>query len=91
MELVAPSLPLLELSGRDQAGAGVGVTFMFGLPPCCIVLAHDLKDGAFLESQTRFLAWDGFVFVGVKVEECFHEHLDEQKQGRWRQINLRFG
>lgn len=48
---------------------------MFGLPPGCIILAHDLKDAALLEGESSVLTWDGLVLLRVIVEECLHKHL----------------
>ncbi|TNN72437.1 hypothetical protein EYF80_017363 [Liparis tanakae] len=73
-------LPLLELLGRDQAGSGIGLFLVFGLPPGGIVLAHDLKDGTPLEGQSGLLAWDGFVLLGFVVKERLHKHLDVQRK-----------
>lgn len=53
---------------------------MFGLPPGCVILAHDLKDGALLEGQSSLLTWDGFVLLRVIVKECLHKHLDMQRR-----------
>lgn len=68
-------LPLLELFRWDQASAGVGLALQLGLPPCCILLAHDLKDGPLLKGQSGLFTWDGFVLLGVIVKECLHEDL----------------
>lgn len=53
---------------------------MFGLPPCCIILAHDLKDGALLEGQSSLLTRDSFVVFWVVVKECPHKHLEIQER-----------
>lgn len=53
---------------------------VFGLPPGCIILAHDLKDISPLERQARLLTRDGFVLRWFVVKQCLHKHLERDER-----------
>lgn len=70
--------PLLELFGRDESGPQVAVPHALGLPPCGVVLGHDLQDVSPLEGKSRFLARRRLVFQWDVVKQGSHIHLESK-------------
>ncbi len=68
-------LPLLELFGWDESSPEVAVSHTLGLPPCRVILGHDLQNVSPLKGKSSLLARRRLIFQWDVVKQGSHVHL----------------